>query len=180
MVRLLIDGYNIVHAWEHFKKLNTENGFRDARIRLIDILEDYSGYSGMDITVVFDAHSREGRIRENFKQGNVDIIYTIEGETADQYIERWVSLNKKPYNTIMVATNDNLHQSTVFSLGAIRVTSRELQRDIRESSSKMKRDYIDRITPENTKLGDIFGSRVVNRLHEIVKQGESDVKKSDK
>lgn len=125
---LIVDGYNVIGAWREAEKERWS--IDECRDRLLRLLEDYSGYSGEDVVLVFDGYQsdRKTRIEEQF--GNLMLVYTRHGETADSYIERLVAQTPK-YRAVRVATSDGLEQSQVLSTGAIRLTSRELLRELR-------------------------------------------------
>src|SRR5690554_5778758 len=84
---LFVDGYNVINSWERFKELKNIN-LEEPRNELIDILTEYKHYSGIEIILVFDAHLVKGNsgTKENYK--GLEIVYTKENETADQYIEK--------------------------------------------------------------------------------------------
>ena len=125
---LIVDGYNVIGAW---REAETERwSIDECRDRLLRLLEDYSGYSGEDVVLVFDGYQSDRKIRTEEQYGNLTLVYTRHGETADSYIERLVALTPK-YRVVRVATSDGLEQSQVLSTGAIRLTSREMLRELR-------------------------------------------------
>ena len=86
---LLVDGYNIIFAWEELKELSKVN-IQAARDKLMDILSNYQGYKKQTLILVFDAYKVEGQMGEVQKYHNIYVVYTKEAETADQYIEKTV------------------------------------------------------------------------------------------
>ena len=94
-------------------------------------LEDYAGFSGEEILLVFDGYQSERTTTTEEKHGDLTLIFTRHGETADSYIERAAAQTPR-YRELRVATSDGLEQSQVLSSGAIRMTSRELLRELRE------------------------------------------------
>ena len=86
---LLVDGYNIIFAWEELKELSEKN-IEGARSKLMDILCNYQGYKKCTVILVFDAYKVEGNLGEVMKYHNIYVVYTKEAETADQYIEKTV------------------------------------------------------------------------------------------
>ena len=84
---LLVDGYNIIFAWDFLKELSEVN-LEAARGKLMDILCNYQGFTGYTLIVVFDAYKVKGNPGEIFKYHNIHVVYTKEAETADQYIEK--------------------------------------------------------------------------------------------
>lgn len=126
---LIVDGYNVIGAWKEAEKHDWS--LDESRDRLLRLLEDYSGYSGEEIVLVFDGYLSDRRVRTEEPRGNVLLVYTRHAETADAYIERLVATTPK-YRVVRVATSDGLEQSQVLSTGAVRMTSRELLRELRQ------------------------------------------------
>ncbi|GGE54243.1 hypothetical protein GCM10011391_36460 [Pullulanibacillus camelliae] len=126
---LLVDGYNIIGAWPDLQALKKQDDFAAARDRLIDRMSEYKAYTGMRVIVVFDAHFVPG-IETKVKQYQVEVIYTREKETADERIEKLVSVLKNIKTQIYVATSDYTEQWTVFSQGALRKSARELYNEM--------------------------------------------------
>ncbi|RYG72761.1 NYN domain-containing protein [Lentibacillus lipolyticus] len=121
---LVVDGYNIIGAWEELQELKLKD-IGQARDRLIELLADYGAYSGLRVIVVFDAYYVKG-IENRHKEYQVEIIYTKENETADECIERLVKELKNVLNQVYVATSDYAEQRTIFGRGALRKSAREL------------------------------------------------------
>lgn len=133
---LLVDGYNIIFAWEELKELANVN-IDSARDRLIDILINYQGYKGNRLILVFDAYKVKGGKENLVKQGGIDIIYTREAETADEYIAKTSQALRKE-GRVTVATSDSLVQMIIFGSGAIRLSANELLREVRVVEEKIK------------------------------------------
>lgn len=139
---LVVDGYNIIFAWEELNELARIN-IDSARDKLKDILFNYQGYKGCRLVVVFDAYRRkdnsgkkefyDGRSRSLDKADQnvpgIEVVYTRTDETADAYIERLVHEEREKYQ-ITVATNDGLEQLTVMSQGALRMSARNLKEEV--------------------------------------------------
>ncbi|HLS08850.1 NYN domain-containing protein [Lentibacillus sp.] len=121
---LVVDGYNIIGAWDELQRLK-RTSIGQARDRLIEMLAEYQAYSGMRVIVVFDAYYVKG-IETKLKEYQVEIIYTKESETADECIERIVKGLKNVINQVYVATSDYAEQRTIFGRGALRKSAREL------------------------------------------------------
>ena len=130
---LVVDGYNVIGAWKDVQK----NGWSidESRDQLIHALQDYSGYADEEVVVVFDGWQSDRRVTTEEMHGNIRVVYTHHGETADSYIERMVAQTPK-YRSVRVATSDGLEQSQVLATGAVRLTSRELIRELREERSR--------------------------------------------
>lgn len=127
---LIVDGYNIIGAWDELKRLKEED-LGQARDRLIDMLADYQAYTGTKVIVVFDAHYVPGA-ESKLESYKIEVIFTKEKETADECIERLVSIYKNVQTQVYVATSDFLEQRITFGRGALRKSARELLIDIRE------------------------------------------------
>lgn len=115
---MIVDGYNVIHAW----RMDTSS-LEDAREKLLHRLDDYAGFSGEDITVVFDGYNTKKAESEE-KHGLLTVVFTTHGVTADTYIQRTAKTSIK---TLKVVTADYLEQLSVFSSGAIRITPAELK-----------------------------------------------------
>jgi predicted RNA-binding protein with PIN domain len=149
---LLVDGYNIIHAWPELKKIS-EYSLEDARHALLEILQDFQGYKGYRIIVVFDAHMIQGGLEHKENMGNIEVVYTKENETADHYIERWIDEAAKNMR-VMVATSDFIEQSVVLSKGALRISARELLEQVRLFRKDINREYLDKPQPKSYTLED--------------------------
>lgn len=137
---LLVDGYNIIFAWDELKKL-AEKNLDDARVRLCDMLCGYQGYKQCEVIVVFDAYKVKGGVRSVEKYANITVVYTRESETADSYIEKTShDLSKK--HRVRVATSDGLEQIIILGSGAMRVSADELLHEVK-SAEKAVREYIE-------------------------------------
>ena len=126
---LLVDGYNVLHAWSGLYREASQN-LAMARERLIDYLQDYQGYSGQEIILVFDSHLSRGN-RQHHTKGKLQIVYTRRFETADQYIERVADqLADDPRVQLRVATSDAMEQLVVLGRGATRMSAHELWEEL--------------------------------------------------
>lgn len=121
---LVVDGYNIIGAWEELQKLK-EKDIGQARDRLVELMAEYQGYSGSRVIVVFDAYYVKGTESKRYSY-KIEIIYTKENETADECIEKLVKDVKNVQNQVYVATSDYAEQRTIFGRGALRKSAREL------------------------------------------------------
>ena len=134
---LIVDGYNMIYAWEELKALAGDS-LDAARGRLLDLLSNYQGYTGERLAVVFDAYRTDRTPASVMSWHNIEVVFTQKGETADAWIERCVHEDGGRYR-ITVATSDGLEQLTVLRLGALRLSARELLMRIRESGSSLVR-----------------------------------------
>lgn len=135
---LIIDGYNIIGAWDELKKLK-RHSISEARDRLLTILMEYQAYSGDRVIVVFDALYVKG-IESKQEIDNLEVIFTKEKETADECIERLVKEVKHVKNQVYVATSDYAEQRTIFGRGALRISARELLISVRDLDTDIAND----------------------------------------
>ncbi|MFZ5640026.1 MAG: NYN domain-containing protein [Bacillota bacterium] len=125
---LLVDGYNILHAWPHLAKL-MDKDLEHARTKLIEQLSNYGALTGTKIIIVFDAHLVKGGQGSSEETGGVEIIYTPEGVTADMAIEK-LAARLAAGRRVTVATSDWTQQRMVFAKGAVRMPARELLAEV--------------------------------------------------
>ena len=122
---LLVDGYNIIHAWEDLSTLARED-LDGARAKLIDLLRNYQSWRGCRVIVVFDAYKVKGGKGAVEQLGDLYVVYTKEAETADMYIER-TTYQLSRDNRVRVATSDGLEQMIILGHGAQRMSAAELK-----------------------------------------------------
>ena len=132
---LLVDGYNIIFAWEELKTLAKTN-LDAAREALIEILSNYQGYKKCKIIAVFDAYKVKGGERHHEKCGNVDVVYTKEAETADMYIEK-TTYEMSGKHLVRVATSDNLEQMIILGNGAFKLSAKEFKAEIEKTNAEI-------------------------------------------
>ncbi len=127
---LIVDGYNMIFGWTELKQIAKEN-LEFARDKLVEMFADYQGYTSEQIIIVFDAYNVKGNQGQVIAYNkNVDIIYTKEKETADQYIEKTAKAMEKKY-MVRVATSDVVEQVIILSTGATRVSSDKMLEEIK-------------------------------------------------
>ena len=122
---LLVDGYNVIFAWDDLKALAAVN-IDSARDKLIDIMSNYQGYVGCELILVFDAYKVKQNPGSITKHGNIHVVYTKEAETADMYIEKTTHELGRKYK-VTVASSDGLEQLIIMGQGALRMSSRGLR-----------------------------------------------------
>ncbi len=155
---LLVDGYNVIYAWEDLAELAREN-LEAARGKLTDILCNYQGYLGCELILVFDAYRVKGNPGEVQKYHNIYVVYTKEAETADAYIERTTHEIARECD-VTVATSDGLEQLIVAGAGARRLSSRELRREIERVEREALERYRDTNTKETASAGETLGRQI--------------------
>lgn len=142
---LLVDGYNIIFAWEELRSL-AEINIQSARDKLMDICCNYQGYCGAVLILVYDAYKVKGNPGSVQKYHNIYVVYTKEAETADQYIEKTVhEIGRK--RQVTVATSDALEQMIILGDGAVRMSARGFQEAVEDAGRRMREKH-----PEGGKL----------------------------
>lgn len=126
---LLVDGYNIIFAWDELKKISDES-LEAARHALIEMMMNYQGVRRCEIIIVFDAYRVKGNTGSSEQKGNIHIVYTKEAETADAYIERTTHELSRDYH-VRVATSDRLEQIIILGNGAYRMSATEFHEEVR-------------------------------------------------
>ena len=119
---LLVDGYNVIGAWNVPKEENLT--IEEARERLVDLIADYAGYSGEEVVVVFDGHYTDRAMRSHANVHGVEVVFTKHAESADNYIEAVCQRTPK-WRQVRVATSDFIEQTVALGRGAVRISSRE-------------------------------------------------------
>ena len=137
---LLVDGYNIIFAWEDLKELAGVN-IDAARDRLADVLCNYQGYKKCHVILVFDAYRVKNHAETVIPYHNIYIVYTKEAETADNYIARTAARMEGQYN-VSVATSDALVQMIIWGKGAVRISAQGLREEIEGLSRSMQEMYV--------------------------------------
>ena len=133
---LLVDGYNMVAFWKETRQLFKKSELDAARNILLQKLSNYASFEGLEIICVFDAQYMPG-VRQTYDEFNVQVVFTEEDETADDYIERLAVELNTPINQVSVATSDLNEQWTVFAQGALRVSARELEQRVSVTKSDL-------------------------------------------
>ena len=125
---VIIDGYNVIFAWDELKAL-ARTSLEAARDRLMDILCNYSAFTKCETVVVFDAYKVPSNKGEKFTYNNIKVVFTKERELGDNYIEKLISDIGKNDN-VRVVTSDNLIQLSAVRFGVVRVSAKEFEREI--------------------------------------------------
>lgn len=136
---LIVDGYNIVHAWDELKCL-IEDNIDGARMKLLDILSNYQAFVKCELIVVFDAYKVKSNLGEMFDYHNIHVVYTKEAETADAYIEKLTHKISKDYQ-VTVATSDGLIQLITRGQNCLVISARELKEEIERIDTAI-REYL--------------------------------------
>jgi len=166
---LLVDGYNIIFAWDELKKL-AEESLEAARIKLADILCNYQGCNKSEVILVFDAHKVKDGQGSVERYHNINIVFTKEAQTADNYIE-WASGMLSRNYEVRVATSDNLEQVIIMGKGALRVSASELHYEIMEMERKIRKGYILNRPVKNNMLLDNLDPQTAELLEKMRREG---------
>ncbi len=133
---VLVDGYNVIFAWDKLRTLAEEN-IDGAISCLITILCNYQGFKGCELILVFDAYKVKGAHREIETVDGISVVYTKEAETADTYIER-TSHKLAKNHRVRVVTSDALEQLIILGNGALRVSSRAFYEEVRHAEEEIR------------------------------------------
>ncbi|MGN0165666.1 MAG: NYN domain-containing protein [Lachnospiraceae bacterium] len=139
---LLVDGYNVIFAWEELADMAKTN-LDAARGMLLDRLCNYQALKHTNTIVVFDAYRVQGHDTEISDYHNIHVVFTKEAETADQYIEKFAHEHGKKYN-ITVATSDGLEQIIILGQGCTLISAREFEKEIRMMEEEFREEYLNR------------------------------------
>ncbi len=137
---LLVDGYNIIHAWDELRALARED-LDGARARLVDRLRNYQGWKRCRVIVVFDAYKVKGNPGSVERLGDLFVVYTKEAETADMYIEKttYALAKERRDHRVRVATSDGLEQMIILGHGAVRMPAAELEFEVKQVEEEIRR-----------------------------------------
>ena len=133
---LLVDGYNIIFAWDELNALSKES-LDAARHKLMDILCNYQGYQKCVLILVFDAYRVPGSPGAIEQYHNIHVVYTKEAETADMFIER-VTHEIGKSRRVRVATSDGMEQVIILGHGALRVSARMFHEEVQNVEKQIR------------------------------------------
>ena len=162
---LLVDGYNVIFAWEELKEL-AKVSIEAARGKLMDILCNYQGYKKCVLILVFDAYKVEGYALEIQKYHNIHVVYTKEAETADQYIEKVVHHIGRKYH-VTVVTSDGVEQVITMGQGGTRISSRDFLEEIEYTKKLIEEDNEKQRVSDRNYLFDHADEEFVKKMEKI-------------
>ena len=136
---IIVDGYNIIFAWEDLAEI-AKHDLDAARRALLDALSSFTGFKKCRLVVVFDGYKVKGNPGSKEQFHNLQVVYTAEGETADAYIEALVAQIGSNYN-LKVATSDSLVQLSSLRSGVLRMSARELRQEVEEACVDMRKFF---------------------------------------
>ena len=155
---LLVDGYNIIFAWDDLRSL-AQGDVKAARDSLMDRLSNYAGFTKKNVICVFDAYKVPGGTEQIYRYHNIDVIFTREAETADQYIEKAAHELTKQYQ-VTVATSDAIEQIIIYGAGAVRLSARNFESEVVNAEREMQAQYIAQDTDRRQTVGSSVGEEI--------------------
>ena len=178
MAVLIVDGYNVVHAWPALKRALTERGLEEARRRLVHQLAEYAAQTSTDVTVVFDAHARVETGDPVQVVDGVTVRYGTKTASADHVIERLASeaARRGDAGSVVVATGDSLQRAMVGAMGVSTMSARGLEAELARvagdlsSASRQRRQEGDRAR----RVEDHIDPMTRQRLEELRRGGGRD------
>lgn len=172
---LIVDGYNVLNARKH---VTGPAALGDARDALIHQLQDYAGFSDQKIILVFDAWQGDRKSRTEEMHGNVQVVFTQKGETADRYIERlcdeYAERIQYRQSEVRVATSDALEQTIVLGRGAVRMSSRELLLEMQQVRSSGVIRTTQAVTLKRSTVEDRIPASLLEKMRAMVREGSKD------
>jgi predicted RNA-binding protein with PIN domain len=136
---LIVDGYNIIFAWEELAEL-AKHDLDAARRSLCDALSSYAGFKKCYLVLVFDGYKVKGNPGEKTRFHNIQLVYTKENQSADAYIEALADQIGNNY-AVKVATSDALVQLSSLRSGVLRMSARELKLEVEEAKKEMAKHF---------------------------------------
>jgi hypothetical protein len=175
MHSLIVDGYNIIHAWPALHATLRERGLEDARRQLVSAMAEYAAQTGIAVTVVFDAHARPGALPSTEKLDGVTVLFGSKRATADHVIERaaYKASQRGEGADVVVATDDRLERDVVGAMGVATMGARALEAevariagDVGHETRRMRDD-----SKRSTRVEDSIDPEIRRRL-ERLRRGE--------
>ena len=160
---LFVDGYNIINQWSYYRDItrNIEN----SRNKLIELLSEYQSYRGIKVVVVFDAHLVKGSLEKREVISGLEVVYTIEFETADSYIEKQLDKMGR-FERVQVATSDSSIQQIVLARGGTRISAQEMILELENTKNDI-RVKTDKTRQKGTNIDQIIDSETLCKLEKI-------------
>lgn len=162
---LLVDGYNIIFAWEELRELAKIN-IDGARGRLMDILSNYQGIRKCTLILVFDAYKVEGFPGEIQQYHNIHVVYTKEAETADQYIEKVAHEIGRKYE-VTVATSDGTEQVIIRGQGCHLLSAKELHTEIVLAQKELRENHMEKAESTKNYLFHYLDEETAKEMEEV-------------
>ena len=167
---LIVDGYNVINAWEDLKKLSEEN-LEYAREKLNYVISEYAQFKGYKTIIVYDAYKVKDSVTRYEKIKNLEIVFTKEKETADTYIERYITeLGPKKFLDITVATDDIAEQKVVSGKGGNRISTRQLYIEVNNAQVKIQEKIQKTVKNKRNTLDDFLDKEMIEKLNDMRKK----------
>lgn len=163
---LLVDGYNVIFAWERLKIL-AEDNLDGARLALLDMLCNYQAVRQCSLMVVFDAYRVEGHTTEVSSYHNIQVVFTREAETADQYIEKFAHENAGRFD-VSVATSDGVEQVIILGQGCRLISSRELEKELERMNQTLREEFLMKTGARGNRLSDLLTEEELLKLRQEI------------
>ena len=162
---LLVDGYNVIFAWDELKELAKDN-IEAARNKLMDVLSNYQGFRRCVLILVFDAYKVDGEALEIQRYHNIHVVFTKEAETADQYIEKVVhEIGRKRHVTVV--TSDGVEQVITTSQGAHLISAREFREEIAFTERQIREEWDRHRESDRNYLFDHMDENLMRHMEEV-------------
>ncbi|MCG2728713.1 MAG: NYN domain-containing protein [Acetobacterium sp.] len=162
---LIVDGYNVIHGSDELKRLS-EIQLEEARVKLINDLNGYSGFKGWETILVFDAYQQQSLEKREELVGRIKVVFTEKNKTADTYIEKLVYSLPNSY-TVRVVTSDFTLQQMVLANGAERVPVRELIQDMETTLKNFRDDKKKSVQKQGVKLSDFLDADTLDQFNKM-------------
>ncbi len=165
MKTFFVDGYNVINSWPNLKAIK-DFSYESSRLQLIDTLQNYSEFNGYKMFIVFDAHLVKGSLEKREKLGDLIVVFTREGETADNYIERTVNNIGRKFE-VCVVTSDSLVQQVTFQRGAIRMSSLEFYYEVISIEKKIQKKTEKKYLEKRNCIEERLDEKTLEKLEKI-------------
>jgi len=162
---LIVDGYNVIHGSDDLKRLS-EIQLEEARVKLINDLNGYSGFKGWETILVFDAYQQQSLEKREELVGRIKVVFTEKNKTADSYIEKLVYSLPKAYS-VRVVTSDFTLQQMVMASGAERIPVRELIQDMEATLKSFRDDKKKSVQKQGVKLSDFLDAETLDQFNKM-------------
>lgn len=135
--RVIVDGYNVIFAWDELRALADSGHIDAARERLMDALSNYAAFTRREVVVVFDGYRVPGGQGEKFDRSGLHVVFTRQSETADAYMEKLADEIGKN-ESVRVVTSDALIQLTALRAGVLRMSAREFRQELAQVAQQLE------------------------------------------
>lgn len=162
---LFVDAYNVINSWSLLSIMKDYN-FDAARQKLIDMMQNYAAYRGCRVFIVFDGHKVPGNLEKRERMDNVVVVFTKEGETADNFIEKSIDNLEKKVD-VTVVTSDAMEQLLAFQRGATRMSSLEFYNEVVDIRKNIEKRTEKKFSEDRNLLEDRVEESVLEKLEKI-------------